>query len=135
MQPIDTPVRGPLLSLLAVLVLVGTAGAVSPDLALPNSAYPALHAGGCAMLAFLGGLLWRPLMLVAIAVLIFGIALEGLQSLSPDRTSSLFDIGYNALGASIGAATAAIAGRRWRGNPPAIARSVPARRLISAGDA
>lgn len=63
------------------------------------------HAAAYAALAFVGGLSIqhrRPLLLIAVALLILGGGLEVAQAALPHRTSSPYDALANAVGISIG---------------------------------
>jgi VanZ family protein len=68
------------------------------------------HALGHALLAAWAAMLFddrRMLLRAVTGLLLFGVAIEGLQALLPWRSAELLDIAANALGVALGAATAA----------------------------
>jgi VanZ family protein len=68
------------------------------------------HALGHALLAAWAAMLFmdrRTLLLAIAGLLLFGVAIEGLQALLPWRSAELLDIAANALGVALGAAIAA----------------------------
>lgn len=84
------------------------------------------HAAAYAMLAFVGGLsigTGRPLLLVAVALLILGGGLEIAQAAVPNRTPSPFDVLADAVGIALGISFAIGA---W-----AVRRSISASRLTN----
>jgi VanZ family protein len=68
------------------------------------------HALGHALLAAWAAMLFdrrRALLRACVGLLLFGLAIEGLQALLPWRSAELLDIAANALGVALGAAIAA----------------------------
>ncbi len=100
------------------LILPGTAIAIA-------SLYPRLqlswvvvegfdlvfHGAAYGSLVILGGMLWRRLHWVAIAVLVYSTLLEGLQYFVPGREVHLSDLAANVVGILAGLAIVAL----WRG--------------------
>lgn len=69
-----------------------------------------LHGVAYGVLVILGGMLWRRLRWVAVAVLVYSTALEGLQYFVPAREVHLSDLAANVVGVFAGLAIVAL----WR---------------------
>ncbi len=98
------------------LILAGTAIAVAslyPRLQLPGVGEGfdlGFHGAAYGVLVILGGILWRRLRWVAVAVPLYSILLEGLQYFVPGREFFLSDLAANVAGILAGLAIVAL----WR---------------------
>ena len=98
------------------LILAGTALAITllyprPQLPWVGEGFDlGFHGAACGGLVILGGMLWRRLRWVAVAVLVYATLLEGLQFLVPGREFYLSDLAANVVGILAGLAIVAL----WR---------------------
>ena len=98
------------------LILAGTAiagASLYPRLQLPGVGGGfdlVVHGAAYGVLVILGGMLWRRLRWVAVAVLLYSTLLEGLQYFVPGREFHLSDLAANAIGVFAGLAIMAL----WR---------------------
>ena len=97
------------------LILAGTTMAVAslaPHLHLPGGAGfdLVLHGAAYGVLVILGGMLWRRLHWVAVAVLVYSTLFEGLQYFVPGRLVQPSDLAANVVGILAGLVIVAL----WR---------------------
>ncbi len=104
--------------LILSLILAGTAVAVAslyPRLQLPGVGEGGdlvFHGAACGTLVIIGGMLWRRLRWVAVAVLLYATLLEALQYFVPGREVYLSDLAANLVGILAGLAIVALWRRR-----------------------
>ncbi len=105
-------------------ILAGTAIGVAslyPRLQLPGVGEGfdlVFHGAAYGVLVILGGMLWRRLCWVAVAMLVYSTLLEGLQYFVPGREFYLSDLAANMVGILAGLAIAALWRRQYAVREP-----------------
>ena len=100
-----------ILVLLVLVLALGGVGVIVPELPFPVPGEGAtLHVIVGALLVFLAGLLWRPLVAVAAVILALSVAVEATQWPLPGRDASFADLAFNVLGIALGVGAAVLTG-------------------------